>query len=85
MTRSRIVLASAAAAAADAGAIAVGKRADLVCVRTDSPRTAGVDPAGLIYAATAADVTHVIADGRLIVADGRHVAIDVPRELAAAR
>jgi formiminoglutamate deiminase len=69
----------------DAGVIAVGKRADLVCVRTDSPRTAGVDPAGLVYAATAADVTHVIADGRLIVADGRHVSIDVPRELATAR
>ena len=68
----------------DAGMIAVGKRADLVCVRTDSVRTAGVGPAGLVYAATAADVTHVIADGRMIVADGRHVSIDVPRELAVA-
>ncbi|MGX6605924.1 formimidoylglutamate deiminase [Micromonosporaceae bacterium Da 78-11] len=66
----------------DAGAIAVGKRADLVCVRTDSVRTAGVDHAGLVYAATAADVTHVIADGRLIVADGRHTSIDVPLALS---
>jgi len=66
----------------DAGAIAVGKRADLVCVRLDSMRTAGVDPAQAVLAATAADVTHVVADGRMIVANGRHTSIDVPRELA---
>jgi formiminoglutamate deiminase len=68
----------------DAGTITVGARADLVAVRLDSVRTAGVDPAGAVFAATAADVTHVVADGRLIVADGRHTAVDVPRELAAA-
>ena len=67
----------------DAGAIAVGRRADLVCVRLDGVRTAGAGPLGAIYAATAADVTHVIADGRPVVADGRHVSIDVPRELDA--
>jgi hypothetical protein len=44
-------------------------------------RTAGAGPQGAIYAATAADVTHVIADGRPVVAGGRHVSIDVPREL----
>jgi formiminoglutamate deiminase len=65
----------------DAGAIAPGRRADLVCVRLDSPRTAGLDPQGAVYAATAADVTHVIADGRTIVADGRHASIDVPAAL----
>jgi cytosine/adenosine deaminase-related metal-dependent hydrolase len=65
----------------DAGAIAPGNRADLVCVRLDGVRTAGVDPQGAIYAATAADVTHVLADGRLIVADGRHTSIDVPAAL----
>ena len=68
----------------DAGAIAPGHRADLVCVRLDSPRTAGVDPAGAVYAATAADITHVIADGRLIVADSQHSTVDTPRELTAA-
>jgi formiminoglutamate deiminase len=65
----------------DAGVIAASARADLVAVRLDSVRTAGVDPAGAVFAATAADVTHVIADGRTIVADGRHVSIDVPRAL----
>ncbi|SNY29632.1 formimidoylglutamate deiminase [Paractinoplanes atraurantiacus] len=68
----------------DAGSIAVGQRADLVCVRLDSVRTAGTDPAQALLAATAADITHVIADGRLIVADGRHVTIDVPTALSTA-
>jgi formiminoglutamate deiminase len=68
----------------DAGTIAVGARADLVAVRLDSVRTAGVDPSGAVFAATAADVTHVVADGRLIVADGRHTGFDVPRALHAA-
>ena len=65
----------------DAGSIAAGRRADLACVRLDGVRTAGVGPQGAIYAATATDVTHVIAGGRPVVADGRHVSIDVPREL----
>jgi formiminoglutamate deiminase len=68
----------------DAGTIAVGRRADLVAVSLDSPRTAGVDPAGAIFAATAADVTHVVADGRMIVDGGRHTGFDVPRALTAA-
>ena len=45
--------------------IAVGARADLVTVRLDSVRTAGADPfAAPAFAATAADVTHVVVDGR---------------------
>ncbi|MGA5303968.1 formimidoylglutamate deiminase [Nucisporomicrobium flavum] len=65
----------------DAGQIAVGKRADLVTVTLDSVRTAGVDPSGVVFAATNADVTHVLADGRLIVDAGRHTAFDVPAAL----
>jgi formiminoglutamate deiminase len=68
----------------DAGAIAPGSRADLVAVRLDTVRTAGIDPAGAVFAATAADVAHVVVDGRLVVRDGRHVAIDVPRALSEA-
>jgi formiminoglutamate deiminase len=68
----------------DAGEIVVGKRADLVAVALDTVRTAGSEPAGAILAATAADVTDVIVDGRHVVADRRHTAIDVPRALTEA-
>ncbi|MFY1598451.1 formimidoylglutamate deiminase [Micromonospora sp. WMMD737] len=68
----------------DAGRIAVGARADLVTVRLDSPRTAGVPPVGVWFAAGAADVTHVVVDGRPVVRDGRHLTVDVPAELTAA-
>jgi formiminoglutamate deiminase len=52
----------------DAGRIAVGQRADLVTLRTDSPRTAGTgrDEHTAVFAATAADVVQVVADGRVV-------------------
>jgi formiminoglutamate deiminase len=62
---------------ADAGALAVGHRADLVAVRLDSPRTAGADPAQILLAATAADVDTVVVDGRTVVSGGRHRLGDV--------
>ncbi|MFF5171457.1 formimidoylglutamate deiminase [Micromonospora sp. NPDC000089] len=65
----------------DAGRLAVGARADLVTVRLDSPRTAGVPPVGVFFAATAADVAQVVVDGRVVVAAGRHLSVDVPTEL----
>ena len=66
----------------DAGRIAVGGRADLVTVRLDSVRTAGVAPAGVWFAAGAADVAQVVVDGRVVVRDGHHLTVDVPQELA---
>ena len=72
----------------DAGAIAVGQRADLVSVSLGSVRTAGARDADAIeatvFAASAGDVTDVVVDGRQIVTDGRHVEIDVAAELHAA-
>ena len=92
MSRGHFPAASLVAAAAnhaalgwdDAGGIAPGRRADLVAVSLDSVRTIGVRPEQAVFAATGADVTHVIADGRRIVADGVHTLVDVPRELARA-
>lgn len=70
----------------DAGRIAPGALADLVTVGLDSPRLAGTDrdsvAEGVVFAATAADVRHVVAAGRVVVSDGRHVTVDVPSELA---
>ncbi|WP_430783142.1 formimidoylglutamate deiminase [Actinoplanes sp. G11-F43] len=66
----------------DAGGIAPGRRADLVAVSLSSVRTTGARPDQVIFAATGADVTHVISGGRRIVADGRHTLVDVPAELA---
>jgi formiminoglutamate deiminase len=65
----------------DAGRIAPGYRADLVTVALDTVRTAGVVAAQAFYAATAADVTNVVVDGRPVVEHGRHRTIDVAREL----
>ncbi|TCO15372.1 formiminoglutamate deiminase [Kribbella steppae] len=69
----------------DAGAIAVGARADLVAVRLDSVRTAGTGGTveTIAFAASAADVSDVIAGGRQVVADGKHMKLDVAAELAA--
>ena len=62
-------------------------RADLVSVSLESPRTAGSAPdavaEAVVYAAAAADVTHVMIDGVSIVDDGAHRSIDVAAELAA--
>jgi formiminoglutamate deiminase len=69
----------------DAGRIEPGARADLVTVSLDSVRLAGTAPGhaleAVVFAGSAADVRHVLVEGRDVVADGRHAAIDVPREL----
>jgi formiminoglutamate deiminase len=71
----------------DAGTIAVGARADLVTVRLDTVRTAGHDDpaAAVLAAATAADVTDVMVDGRPVVRNGQHRLIEGgPAALASA-
>ena len=48
-------------------------------------RTAGAEPlTAAVFAASPADVTQVLVDGRLLVVDGRHATLDVARELATA-
>ncbi len=68
----------------DAGAIAVGQRADLVALRRDTPRTAGCEPDQIVTAAGAGDVHTVVVDGRVVVREGRHVLGDVGALLTAA-
>lgn len=66
----------------DAGQLAPGMHADFVTVSFDSPRTAGIDPAQILFAATSADVHTVVRDGEPIVSDGHHRLGDVGRMLA---
>ena len=68
----------------DAGRLEPGHRADLVAVALDSARTAGIDPAEVAFAATAADVRDVVRDGVRVVTAGEHVLGDVGRLLAEA-
>ncbi|MBA3907778.1 MAG: formimidoylglutamate deiminase [Pseudonocardiales bacterium] len=68
----------------DAGRLAVGAAADLVAVRLDTVRTAGADPAQILFAATAADVDTVIVGGETVVRGGAHRLGDVGALLASA-
>jgi len=72
----------------EGGRLAPGALADFTTVSLDSVRLAGTDdehalPATL-FAASAADVSHVVVAGEPVVRDGRHVSIDVAADLAAA-
>lgn len=60
-----------------AGPGRVGGSADLVSVRTDSPRTAGCAAGQIPFAATSADVDTVVVRGEVKVAGGRHPLGDV--------
>jgi formiminoglutamate deiminase len=62
----------------DAGSLRVGARADFVAIDLSSVRTAGggATPETVVFAASAADVTDVVVDGRVVVADRRHLGVD---------
>jgi formiminoglutamate deiminase len=64
----------------DGRGLTVGAPADFTTVALDSPRTAGATAQTavehLVFAATAADVTDVVVDGRPVVEGGRHLRIE---------
>jgi cytosine/adenosine deaminase-related metal-dependent hydrolase len=73
----------------EAGRLEAGAPADFVTVALDTVRLAGAEPATLlesvVFAASAADVRHVVVAGRTVVAEGRHALVDdVPAALHAA-
>ena len=63
------------------GSITVGKRADVILVRTNDINLApgGLSETTLVQAATAANVDTVFSDGRIVKRGGRLVAYDVDR------
>jgi formiminoglutamate deiminase len=70
------------------GVIRQGALADFVSVATDGVRLAGTPREdlldALVFAGSSADVREVVVGGRVIVRDGRHVSMDVPRDLETA-
>ncbi|WP_367731796.1 amidohydrolase [Microbacterium sp. LMI1-1-1.1] len=70
---------------AELGAITVGRKADLVAVRTDTPRMTPLLPAGgyanihhnLVHAVRGSDVDLTMVDGDIVVRDGRLVHADL--------
>ncbi len=89
--RGRFTAAELLAAATDHGAIgwdevgelAEGAGADFVTVDLGSVRTAGIEPSGVVFAASGADVRDVVIAGREIVRDGVHQLIDGPETVLA--
>ncbi len=67
----------------EVGALAVGAGADFVTVDLGSLRTAGIEPSGVVLAASGADVRHVVVAGREVVRDGEHQLIERPETVLA--
>jgi formiminoglutamate deiminase len=67
----------------EAGRLAEGAAADFVTVALDSVRTAGIEPSGVVFAASGADVRHVVVAGREVVRAGVHQLIDRPETVLA--
>lgn len=69
----------------EAGRLEAGALADLVSIRLDGVRTAGVSAETAldfaVFAAGASDIERVICGGREIVRDGVHLGVEVAREL----
>ena len=67
----------------EAGVLSAGRAADLVVVSLASPRTAGIEPDGVLFAASAPDVTDVLVAGRWVVRDGVHQLVERPASVLA--
>jgi cytosine/adenosine deaminase-related metal-dependent hydrolase len=67
----------------EVGELGPGFGADLVTVDLGSIRTAGVEPAGAMFAASAADIEQVMIGGRWVVRDRVHQLIENPESVLA--
>jgi formiminoglutamate deiminase len=86
-SRGRFSVAELMAAATDHDAIGWGEvgeleaaaGADFVTVDLGSMRTAGAEPSGFVFAASAADIVHVMVAGRQVVRDRVHQLVEDPQ------
>jgi formiminoglutamate deiminase len=60
----------------EVGELVPGAGADLVTVGLGSIRTGGVDPAGAVFAVSAADIEQVMIGGRWVIRDGVHQLVE---------
>ncbi|MEV7099268.1 formimidoylglutamate deiminase [Amycolatopsis sp. NPDC051045] len=67
----------------EVGVLSAGAGADFVTVALDSVRTAGIEPSGVVFAASGADIRHVVVGGREIVRDGAHQLVERPETILA--
>jgi formiminoglutamate deiminase len=69
----------------EGGRLEAGALADLATISLDGVRLAGTPPEyaveSAVFAATAADVRHVMTGGRWVVRDGAHLSLEVAAEL----
>lgn len=68
------------------GSLEPGKRADIIVVKLDQPKTQPIYSveSALVYAASGDDVTHTIVDGRVLMRDRKLLTIDVASVVAKA-
>jgi formiminoglutamate deiminase len=67
-----------------AGRLEVGAKSDLVAIRLDTVRTAGVTPEQAVLVASAADIDTVVVGGRTVVRGGSHRLGDIGQMLSEA-
>ncbi|MEV6908313.1 formimidoylglutamate deiminase [Amycolatopsis sp. NPDC051071] len=67
----------------EVGELVAGAGADFVTVGLGSVRTAGIEPSGVVFAASGVDVQDVVVAGREIVRGGTHQLIDRPETVLA--
>jgi formiminoglutamate deiminase len=63
----------------EVGKLEAGAGADFVTVDLGSVRTAGAEPGGFVFAASAADIVHVMVAGRQVVRNRVHQLIEDPQ------
>ncbi|MDD6043167.1 MAG: amidohydrolase [Eubacteriaceae bacterium] len=68
---------------ADCGCIALGNKADMIVLRTDTPNMHPVHNMlnNLVYSASSGDISMTIVDGKVLYKDGEYTTIDIEKTI----